>query len=37
MNKNHQLTLSNFEEIVNKDKILKDNINFMKELVGIEF
>lgn len=37
MNKNHQLTLSNFEEIVNKDKILKDNINFMKELVEVEF
>ena len=36
MNKNHQLTLSNFEEIVNKDKILKDNINFMKEMIGSE-
>ena len=36
MNKNHQLTLSNFKEIVNKDKILKGNINFIKELIRIE-
>lgn len=36
MNKNHQLILSNFEEIVNKDKILKGNINFTKELIRIE-
>lgn len=37
MNKNHQLILDKFEEIIEKDKILKGNINFMKELVEIEF
>ena len=32
----YQLILGKLEEIINKDKMLKNNINFMKELMGIE-
>ena len=33
----YQLILGKIEEIIEKDKMLKNNINFMKELIGIEF
>lgn len=36
MEEKYQLILDKFEEMIQKDKMLKNNINFMKELVGIE-
>lgn len=36
MEEKYQLILNKFEKMIQKDKMLKNNINFMRELIGIE-